>query len=279
MINTLSKIRIYTISIRRNILSIILILFTISLIIFSKSNLEAAKSGLILWANNVVPSLFPFFIATELLGHTNIINFLGKYLNKLMRPLFNVPGEGAFPFIMGIVSGYPTGAKIVVDLKEKGLCTQAEAERLIAFTNNSGPLFILGSVGIGLFGNSTIGFLLLFTHILSCITVGFLFRFWKKNEITNFKSYFNTAKATKKENLNFSNLGEILGTSIKNSISVIFLIGGFVVLFSVILSILDKCNIVSLLTNMFNPFFNLLGINENFLSALIHGFIELTNRS
>lgn len=279
MINTLSKIQIYTISIRRNILSIIVILFTISLIIFSKSNLEAAKSGLILWANNVVPSLFPFFIATELLGHTNIISFLGKYLNKLMRPLFNVPGEGAFAFIMGIISGYPTGAKIVVDLKEKGLCTQVESERLIAFTNNSGPLFILGTVGIGLFGNSTIGFLLLFTHILSCITVGFLFRFWKRNEITNLKSSFNSVKSTKKENLNFSNLGEILGTSIKNSISVIFLIGGFVVLFSVILSILDKCNVINLLTNILSPCFNSLGINHSLLSASINGFIELTNRS
>jgi len=145
MIKTLSRIKIYTISIKRNLLSIILIFFTISLILFSKSNLEAAKSGLLLWANNVVPSLFPFFIATELLGHTNVIKFLGKYFNKLMRPIFNVPGEGAFPFIMGIISGYPTGAKIVVDLKEKGLCSQIEAERLLAFTNNSRSSFHFGN--------------------------------------------------------------------------------------------------------------------------------------
>lgn len=137
MVKTLSKIKIYTISIKRNILSIILILFTICLVIFSRSNLEAAKSGLLLWANNVVPSLFPFFIATELLRYTNIIRLLGRYFNKLMRPIFNVPGEGTFAFIMGIISGYPTGAKIVVDLREKGFCTKPEAERLLAFTNNS----------------------------------------------------------------------------------------------------------------------------------------------
>lgn len=137
MVKTLSKIKIYTISIKRNILSIILILFTICLVIFSRSNLEAAKSGLLLWTNNVVPSLFPFFIATELLRYTNIIRLLGRYFNKLMRPIFNVPGEGTFAFIMGIISGYPTGAKIVVDLREKGFCTKPEAERLLAFTNNS----------------------------------------------------------------------------------------------------------------------------------------------
>lgn len=63
-----------------------------------------------------------------------------------MRPLFNVPGEGAFPFIMGIISGYPIGAKIVSDFKDNNICTPIECERLLAFTNNSGPLFIVGTV-------------------------------------------------------------------------------------------------------------------------------------
>ena len=84
-----------------------------------------------------------------------------------MRPLFCVPGEGAFAFIMGIISGYPTGAKIVIDFRKQGICTKAEAERLLAFTNNSGPLFIVGTIGISLFANTTTGFLLLITHILA----------------------------------------------------------------------------------------------------------------
>jgi nucleoside recognition membrane protein YjiH len=65
--------------------------FTVCLVVFSNSNLVAAKAGLVLWANNVVPSLFPFFIATELLSHTNVINKIGKFLNPIMRPIFNVP--------------------------------------------------------------------------------------------------------------------------------------------------------------------------------------------
>lgn len=277
MVKTLSKIKIYTISVKRNLLSIILILFTISLVIFSRSNLEAAKSGLFLWANNVVPSLFPFFIATELLGHTNVIKLLGKYLNKFMKPIFNVPGEGAFAFIMGIISGYPTGAKIVVDFREKGICTKTEAERLLAFTNNSGPLFILGTIGISLFGNTTIGILLLITHILSCFTVGFLFRFWKRNSDVNLKNRTKNISSLDNLSLNFYNLGEVIGISIKNSISTIFLIGGFVVLFSVILSILDKSHIITILSNIINPLFDFIGINHSFSSALINGFIELTN--
>ena len=63
-----------------------------------------------------------------------------------MRPLFGVPGEGAFALIMGTISGYPMGAKIVADLKEKESVNKVEAERLLAFTNNSGPLFVIGAV-------------------------------------------------------------------------------------------------------------------------------------
>lgn len=152
------------------VLPTIICVFILFLLLFSKNNLAAAKSGLVLWANSVLPSLLPFFIATELLGYTNIVPLCGKLLNKLMRPIFNVPGEGAFALLMGIISGYPVGAKIVANLKEQKLCNSIEAERLLSFTNNSGPLFIVGTVGIGLFLDSSIGLILFFTHILACLT-------------------------------------------------------------------------------------------------------------
>ena len=144
------------ISLKDNMLSIIFVLFLIGLIAFSRENLQACKDGLNLWVQGVVPSLLPFFIACELLSYTNIIDFLGTRLKKIMRPVFNVPGEGAFPLVMGVISGYPVGAKTVTNLRKEKICTKEEAERLLTFTNNSGPLFIIGTVGISLFGNTTI---------------------------------------------------------------------------------------------------------------------------
>lgn len=271
------KLRLIFLSTRKLILPTIFCLFTICLVIFSKSNLTAAKNGLVLWANNVVPSLLPFFIATELLGYTNVVNKLGKLLNPIMRPIFNVPGVGSYALLMGIISGYPTGAKIVCNLKEQGLLTDVESERLLAFTNNSGPLFILGTVGVSLFGNTLIGFLLLLTHILACISVGILFRFWKKNKNSNF-SNLKININNNKQLVNFSNLGEVLGKSITSSISTIVMIGGFVVLFSVILSILKNSNIIELLAHIIFPFFRLFGIQDfNFCTSFISGFLELTN--
>lgn len=77
--------------IKKNLLTFLFTLFLIFLVIFSQANLFAAKNGLELWSKNVVPSLFPFYIATELLNYTNIPYYLGKLTNRFMRPLFNVP--------------------------------------------------------------------------------------------------------------------------------------------------------------------------------------------
>ena len=186
--------KILTFSIKKNLFNIACIIFVILLVLFSVSNLSAAKSGLYLWANNIIPALFPFFIATELLSHTPIINVLGNFFNKFMRPIFNVPGQGSFPLIMGILSGYPVGAKIVCDMRNKNVLTKAESERLLSFTNNSGPLFILGTVGIGLFQDTTIGFVLLITHILASLIVGIIFRFWKYKD-TNIASSRTTVES------------------------------------------------------------------------------------
>ena len=175
------KKNIYILKIKNYLFPFLFLAFTLGLVLFSNSNLSSAKSGLSLWANSVVPSLLPFFIATELLCNTNIVQLLGKVLNIFMRPLFNVPGEGSFALIMGIISGYPTGAKIATKFREDNICSKIECERLLSFTNNSGPLFIIGSVGISMFGSTSIGLLLFITHLLASITVGIIFRFWKYN--------------------------------------------------------------------------------------------------
>ena len=244
--------KILTFSFRKNFFSIIFVLFTILLVLFSTSNLASAKNGLYLWANNIIPALFPFFVATELLSHTNVISILGKFFNKFMKPLFNVPGEGSYPLIMGIVSGYPVGAKIVCDLRNKNILTKPEAERLLAFTNNSGPLFILAS-----------------------LTVGIIFRFWKYKDV-NIGTSSSTTHITN-TTVNRSNIGDVLSTAIKNSIFTILNIGGFIVLFSVIISIFNRTHLIYLSSTILSPLFNLLHITPEFTQGILNGFLEITN--
>ncbi len=132
--------------------------------------------------------------------------------------------------------------------------------------------------GISLFGNTTIGLLLFLTHLLASLTVGIIFRFWKinrknaENKYTNFKG-----KISKKLPPDFNNLGAILGASIMSSINTILMIGGFVVLFSVIISILNNSGIFDLLEFVLSPLLNTLNIPSSFASGLFAGIIELTN--
>ena len=172
---------------------------------------------------------------------------------------------------MGIISGYPVGAKIVCNMRSEGKLSKVEAERLLSFTNNSGPLFIIGTVGVTLFGNSTIGILLFITHILSCISVGFIFRFWKYNPTLESNPIYSSEITAKTPSIS------ILSSSIMNSINTIVLIGGFIVLFSIILSILQYSGILNILSHMLQPIFNVLGINTNFCIPFLAGIIEVTN--
>lgn len=188
-----------------------------------------------------------------------------------MKPVFNVPGESAVAMVLGTISGYPVGAKVVCNLKNQKIISKIEAERLIAYTNNSGSLFILGTVGVALFGDKKIGIILLVSHILASLLTAYCFKFWKKDKFDI--SYRETKFNSKLAPLKVSDIGEILGSSIKKAISSILLIGGFVVIFSVILSILQTSGILELLAEIFTNF----GIEKQISIGLLSGIIELTN--
>lgn len=208
--------------------------------------------------------------------HTDLVFQLGVILNNCMKPLFNIRGEGAFVFIMGIISGYPMGAKLATNFRKNNICSKEECERLLSFTNNSGPLFIIGTVGILMYGNTAIGVLLFITHILACITVGFIFRFWKYSDSSISHNSHHIIKS-KQTPVTFSNLGSILSESITNSISTILLIGGFVVIFSSIISILKSSGLLSVFSISISPILAFFNIDSSFATPLISGFLEITN--
>ena len=263
-------------------ISIIFILYLFFLVLFTKSNFNAAKKGITLWANNVVPSLFPFFVAVELLKRTNLIYFLSIKLDKYMKPIFNLPGVASFPFVMGLISGYPVGAKIVSDLYSKNLCTQKEAERMLAFTNNSGPLFIIGTVGCSFYSNTSIGILLLISHILSSICVGIILGIISRIKSATNKFTANSRQSASVNNfssllqddIKIADLGGILGSAIVSAIKSILMIGGFVTIFSVILSILNNTKILTIISYFISNIFH---INPDYIVGLLTGFLEFTN--
>lgn len=130
--------------------------------------------------------------------------------------------------------------------------------------------------GISLFGNTTIGLLLFLTHLLACLTVGFLFRFWKYRDTESLQN-LSTYQVNKKTPPSINSLGSILQSSIMSSVSTVVMIGGFVMLFSVIISILNNSNILNILGTCVSPIFSILHIPTEFINGTLSGIVELTN--
>ena len=142
---------------RDSVVLIALLTAALALVTAPTQAMTGAKNGLTLCCNVIIPSLFPFFVLSSLAVDLGLAAYLGRLLEGVMRPLFRVSGCCAMAVVLGFVGGYPLGAKTALELYRQGLCTKTETERLLAFCNNSGPAFILGVVGAGIFGSGQIG--------------------------------------------------------------------------------------------------------------------------
>jgi len=158
------------------------VLLLVCIMFHTEPAIAAAKEALLVCGQTVIPSLFPFFVLSSFMIGTGFVSGLGKLLSPLAKHIFRVSGSGAVVFVVGILCGYPTGAKMVAELYEQNLITKNEANRLLPFCNNSGPLFVIGAVGLGMLGSKRLGYLLYIVHILSAVLVGIFFSFFSKKE-------------------------------------------------------------------------------------------------
>jgi len=258
-----------------------LLTLVIAIAINPKESFDAALNGINMCINVVFPSLFPFLVVTYLFIHIGMVHILGVVLEPIMRPIFNVPGSGSFAFAMGIISGYPIGAKTTADLWKKKLCSTIEGERLLTFCNNSGPLFILGAVAVGMFKKPALGFLLYLVHFLAAVSVGVCFRFYKYNVKRNpetrrtSKSIINSIRNVIYENK--KNFGELLGEAIKNAVNLLLVIGGFIVFFSVLIKILGHFKILSFISKLLGILLIPIGFPAELMPAMASGLFEITN--
>ena len=249
------------------IMSVALIL---SLLVAPTESIGAAKTGLLLWFNTVLPSLLPFIIGANILMASGSFHFFEKIFRPVMKPLFNLPGCCAFPWIMGLVSGYPMGAKITAELRQNNQISDIETQRLLGFCNNSGPFFILGAVGVGMLKNEQLGYFLLLVHFISSVITGVMFRFYGKNN-THTRNFPTQSFSPTKS------MGEILGMSITRSMEVIIQVGGYIIIFSVIGSLIKNTYFITLLARLLCFIFQPFGMSPELALSWIIGLVEMSN--
>lgn len=256
---------------------------TVALIVFSEQGYRATVGALKLFFEVVFPSLLPFFILSDIMLASGMVHFLGVFFEPLMRPLFRVPGVGSFVFSMGLAAGYPMDAVLTAKFRRQGLCTKVEGERLLAFTNSADPLFLWGAVAVGMFGMPGLGTLLAVAHYLSGLLVGLTFRFYGRGKPETpepprpwqgmWRRAIDAMLTARAED--GRPFGRVVNEAISESVSTLFMIMSFIVLFAVTLRVLTETHILTVVSTPLDWIFRLIGLSPNLVSAAVQGIFEI----
>lgn len=222
------------------------------------ASLTCAKAGMSLWLNTLIPTLLPFIILTGILTRMDSIQKILPHLEPFFRILLGVSGWGGYIFILGILCGYPLGAKLASDLYASGKISKKEALYLTTFCNNPSPAFVINYLGKFCF-KDTVPVRVIFISIFSADIICMLFfRFVVyKNRICNCS--MPTASSEKVCNVVSRENENILDACIMNGFETLTRLGGYILLFS----ILAGC------IRYYHPF-------PDFWQDLILGFTEIT---
>ncbi len=208
------------------------LLLLVFLLRFPEEALSASRDGLKLWLNTLLPTLLPFIILTGILIHTGMVEKLLKPLSPVWSHIFGISPSGAYALLLGLLCGYPMGAKITSDLYGCGRISKREAEYLLTFTNHASPVFIYTYL-IHICLNDRFHPWLIYGPLLlsSCLTMIF-FRFFVYRNRTRTPDTFFSEK--NKEPSAPGVTGTLLDASIMNGFETITRLGGYILLFSIL---------------------------------------------
>ena len=241
----------------RIILPLVLLL---ALLLSSDAAAEGCRGALSVCARLIVPSLFPVFVLSSYCTALGLPGVLGRMLAPAAMRLYGVSGPGASALLIGLTGGYPAGAAYIAEMERSGAVSVGEAERLLAFCNNSGPAFLVGAVGIGIFHSAAAGLLLYAVHVVSALLTGLFFR--RRVAFDDLPPVF----------LDTVEPAAALSQAVRGSVAAILNVCGFVVCFTVLLAVLNSFGALSLLCGFLSERF---GWALPVSRALLVGFLEL----
>lgn len=112
-----------------------LIIFLLTLIGENQVVVAGARAGLMLWFHDVLPLLLPFMLLSNL--------FVLKIRTKKTGAAYAIP----VLFLLGLLCGYPLGAKMASDFTKEGYIKPSTATILLPLCNNISPMFLSGYIG------------------------------------------------------------------------------------------------------------------------------------
>ena len=243
------------------VIIVILIFLCFEILTESKSILDSVSFSLSIWKNNIFPSLFPFFVLSEIMIKYGIPEFIGNLFKPFMNKLFKIKSSAAFIFVMSIISGNPANAKYTRELYLNGDLNVKKKKKILCFSCFANPLFILGTVALLFLNNKEVGILILICHYVGNFIIGLLIRNYYPSKAEKQKISLSSAinSMHQKRISNKSGFGTIFTNSLINSINTLLLILGVMTICLVFTTIID----------------NNINLNSVFQSIL-NGFVEMT---
>lgn len=234
------------------------------LLFFPEAGFSAATSGLLLWYQTLVPTLFPVMILSNILLKTNVAEHISGILFRPFRRFVRLSPAGFYAVLIGFLCGCPMGAKTLSDLYKEKKISLLECRYLAPVINNISPAFLLNYLVIGHLQNAALKMpTLIILYSAPLFYASFFYKKYRKNLSASAEAGdFSSAQAKNKTSPTSVRIS-VVDVCISDSISNITKLGGYIVLFSILGSLIDHIPLLATL-----PKALLLGITE--VSVGIH---------
>ncbi|MBE6156996.1 MAG: hypothetical protein E7161_04575 [Firmicutes bacterium] len=216
---------------KKNFTIILLFIFIFILFKYNYILNTSVVDAVNLWLTKVFPSLFIMFILNDIIINTNILNNVVTLINPIFNAIFNTSGSSSQAFLLSLFSGTPTSAFIIKEMLAKNTITSEDANKLIAFTYFSNPLFLYNILTLSF--NKFITIKIILIHYLTNIIIGLIFRNKKNNYL----------QSTIYENNTHNKIFPLIPNAIKKSVDTLIMILGTITFYMII---------TNLITNIFN---------------------------
>lgn len=210
-----------------SILGLVSFALIILFVIFSGSCVPETRNAVMMFINTVLPTMFPFYVLSSIIISSGFMTRISRPLRSFTGRVLKLPSCSIAAILLGCLCGFPIGAKITCDLRERGDISYEDAARLSSFTNNVGPIFMASVIGASYLGSTKAGLLIWISVTLASLLSGVLIcRFRNHSNVL-----FDSGLAPAKSSIN-------IPTSILSSLNTVLYVGAVIIFFSSVTSLI-----------------------------------------
>lgn len=214
---------------KKKLITLCTFFFLVLLFLFPKTSFESAKSGLLLWFNTVLPTLLPFSILSNFMIFFKIAPYVSQIFAPILCPLLRISKNACYPVILGMLSGYPLGAKTCNDFVEEHLISKKEGNNLILLCNNASPMFLTYYVSCYCLNAENKQYIYYCIVMLSSLLTFIIFRLLSPS--SGSKTFSEPPAHIQNTETNFL---PFLDKAIISSAVILVKVGGYIILFSIL---------------------------------------------